>query len=241
MELTKLQINIEEKSSPRKDPDGKMVLVFERNSWISALFNPNKLVFNKSVDWKSQDAQGHDVPELQFTNAQPRTLNLDLIFDTYDTPNSKEEKEDVRKYTQKLFQLTTVEKHGDKHRPPVCQLSWGAATMFFQGVLQQLEQQFTLFLENGKPVRATARCTFKEWRTNYEDLNRQDRQSSDIAKTWVVKRRETLSSIAAEEYRDPSLWRPIAAENEIDDPLSLVPGTVLLIPTLTQRNSTGRH
>src|SRR5215471_1051247 len=209
-ELKKLQIQVEKKGA---------VLVFEQTSWLSALFNPNKLVFSKSVNWAEQSAAQRDVPELQFTNAEPRTLSLDLIFDTYDSPNA--EKEDVRKYTQKLFQLTTVEKHGEKHRPPVCQLSWGAASMFFQGVLQQLEQQFTLFMENGKPVRATARCTFKEWRTNYKDLNQQERQSADIAKTWVVKRGETLSDIAAVEYHDASLWRPIATENEIDDPLSL--------------------
>jgi nucleoid-associated protein YgaU len=237
MALTKLQITIEKEGSVKKGPRGEELPAFEKDSWISALFNPNKLVFNKSVNWAKQDPAGCDVPELHFTNAQPRTLNLDLIFDTYDTPNA--EKKDVRNYTQKLFQLTSVD--GKKHRPPVCQLSWGVARMFFQCVLQQLEQQFTLFMEDGKPVRATARCTFQEWRTNYEGLNRQDRQSSDIAKTWVVKRGETLSSIAAEEYRDPSLWRPIAAENEIDDPLSLAPGTVLLIPTLTQRNATDRY
>jgi nucleoid-associated protein YgaU len=192
------------------------------------------------VYWAEQDTAHGDVPGLQFISGQSRTLNLELIFDTYDTPEA--EKEDVRKYTQKLFQLTTAETHGEKRRPPVCRLWWGAHGMFFQGVLEQLEQQFTLFMEDGKPVRATARCTFKECQTDYEDpLNRQDRQSSDIAKTWVVKRGETLSGIAAEEYRDPGLWRPIAAENEIDDPLSVVPGTVLLIPTLTQRNANGRY
>jgi nucleoid-associated protein YgaU len=227
--VDKLQIFAEKKGE---------VLVFEQYSTISAEFNPNKLVFSKSVNWKKQEAKDRDVPELQFTNAQARTLNLDLLFDTYDTPGM--EKEDVRtKYTQKLLDLTTVD--GDKHRPPVCRLFWGRVGWFFQGVLEQLEQQFTLFMENGTPVRATSRCTFKEWRTNYDDLNQQDRQSSDIVKTRIVKRGETLSGIAAKEYSDPSLWRPIATENEIDDPLSLVPGTILLIPTLTQRNANGRY
>jgi nucleoid-associated protein YgaU len=227
--VDKLQIFAEKKGE---------VLVFEQYPTISAEFNPNKLVFNKSVNWKKQEAKDRDVPELQFTNAQARTLNLELLFDTYDTPDA--EKEDVRtKYTQKLLDLTTVD--GDKHRPPVCRLSWGRVGWFFQGVLEQLEQQFTLFMENGIPVRATSRCTFKEWRTNYDDLNRQNRQSSDIVKSRIVKRGETLSGIAAKEYSDPSLWRPIATENEIDDPLSLMPGTVLLIPTLTQRNANGRY
>jgi len=229
----KLEIHIEKQ---RIRP--KILTAEHFEYWISALFNPDKLVFSKSVTLAKQGAAQSDVPEGQFINGQSRSLRLDLIFDTYDTPEV--EKEDVRKFTQKLFQLTTVD--GDKHRPPVCRLFWGAQSMFFQGVLEQLQQQFTLFMENGMPVRATAQCTFKEWQTgDYKDLNRQDRQSSDIAKTWVVKRGETLSGIAAEEYRDPGLWRSIAAQNEIDDPLSVVPGTVLLIPTLTQRNANGRY
>jgi hypothetical protein len=134
-----------------------------------------------------------------------------------------------------------VETHGDKHRPPVCRLSWGAVGVFCQGVLERLEQQSTLFMEHGTSVRVTSRCIFKEWRTNYDDLNRQATQSSDVAKTRIVKRGEALSGIAAEEYRDPGLWQPIAAEKEIDDPLSVVPGTGVLIPTFTLRNTTGRY
>lgn len=220
MALEKLEIQVEKKGT---------VLVFEGGETVTALFNPNKLTFNKSVNWKKAGAAQSDVPELQFTNAQPRTLSVDLIFDTYD--NSDRIKKDVRKQTDQVFHLATVEKHGDKHRPPVCRLFWGSMRVFFQGVLEKLSQEFTLFTSDGTPVRATSNCTFKEWRTNYKDLN--ERQSSDIAKLRVLKRGETLSSIAAEEYHDPALWRPIANENGIDDPRAPPPGTVLLIPALT--------
>jgi nucleoid-associated protein YgaU len=101
--------------------------------------------------------------------------------------------------------------------------------------LQQLEQQFTLFTEQGVPVRAKLSCTFMEWRTNEKDLEKQATQSSDIAKMHVVKLGDTLSSIAAREYLDPGLWRPIAIENGIDDPRLLKPGTLLLVPTLNDR------
>lgn len=220
------------------------VLVFEHGSAIPALFNPNKLVFSKSVGWSSQNASQRDVPELQFTNAEPRTLTLDLIFDTYNTGGAQ--KDDVRKYTSKLLHLCTVERHGDKHRPPVCRLSWGSVGIFFQGVLERLEQQFTLFMEDGTPVRATSGCTFKEWRTNYDDLNQQNLSSSDLVKFRTVKRGETLSGISAEEYRDPGLWRVIADENGIDDPLLVMPGTALQIPKLDKmyhkfNRSSGRH
>ena len=56
----------------------------------------------------------------------------------------------------------------------------------------------------------------------------------------VVKRGDTLSSIAAEEFHDATLWRPIAETNRIDDPLALQPGTVLSIPALTGRGAIRR-
>ena len=226
MGLAKLTINVEREGSALKFGDS-----------FTALFNPDKLVFSKTANWQKQDAANRDCPELQFTNAEPRTLKLDLLFDTFDPEEPKMKDKDVRKeYTDKIFHLTTVEKHGDKHRPPVCRLSWGTAKVFFQGVLQQLEQTFTLFTEDGTPVRAKLSCTFKEWWTNYDDLNKQNTQSSDIAKMHVVKRGDTLSSIAAEEYLDPRLWRPIAIENGIDDPRVLIPGMLLLLPTLSDRS-----
>ena len=224
--LTKLTIFVESAGSKLNFKDS-----------FAALFNPDKLVFSKTANWRAQPATQRDSPELQFTDANPRTLKLDLIFDTFDPEDPKNKDKDVRQlYTDKIFHLTTVEKHGDKHRPPVCRLFWGKAHCFFQGVLQQLEQQFTLFTEEGIPVRAKLSCTFMEWWTNYEGLNKQAMQSSDIAKTYVVKRGDTLTSIAAEEYLNPKLWRCIAVENEIDDPRLLKPGTSLLLPTLTNKN-----
>lgn len=210
----------------------KLTITAEGGKTITALFNPSKVALVKSVNWEAQKAKERDVPELQFKNGEPRTLNLELIFDTYDTPEAKK-KSVRREYTDPLLKLALVD--GSKHRPPVCELSWGRFGVFFTGVLQNLDQQFTLFMEDGTPVRATCRCTFKEWRTNPEDQRLQAPESADIAKAYMVKRGDTLSSIAAAVYLDPLMWRPIAEQNGIDDPCEVPPGTVLLIPTLTSR------
>jgi nucleoid-associated protein YgaU len=212
-------------------------LEFDESKMIEAMFNPNQLSFNRSVGWQKQGAAQRDVPELQFTHAEPRTLTLDLFFDTYDTPDAV--KTDVRKYTNKVLHLTTVEQHGDKHRPPVCRLRWGGMKIL-QGVLEKLDQKFTMFMADGKPVRATLNCTFKEWRTNDKDFKVEDLMSSDVAKRRTIRRGDTLSHLAAEEYLDAGLWRPIAVENNIDDPLEITPGRVLLIPRLTGRGQDGR-
>ena len=227
MELKKLTISVEAKSSTGARPE------FDQSSEkILALFNPDKLVFSKTANWQKQDAKTQDNPELQFTNSEPTTLALDLLFDTYDSPDSS--KADVRVHTEAVGKLITVD--GAKHRPPVCRLSWGAAGVFFQGVLQSLEQQFTLFLETGIPVRAHLRCTFKEWWTNYDQLNRQNRQSVDLVKQHTVKQGDSLAGIAAKVYHDPALWRPIAEANGLDDPCGLEPGSILMIPELASRS-----
>jgi hypothetical protein len=223
MALSKLQIIPEKKGA---------YLEFDKGAAIEALFNPHQLALNRTVSWQKANAKERDVPELQFTNAEPRTLTLDLIFDTYDTPEAQ--KRDVRKRcTDEILHLTTVERHPDMHRPPVCRLRWGKPGYFFQGVLERLDHKFTMFMDDGTPVRATLTCTFKEWRTNYDDLNQQRTQSADVAKVWVIKRGDTLSSIAAEEYLNPALWRHIATRNHLADPLDLQPGQMLILPKLT--------
>jgi nucleoid-associated protein YgaU len=213
-------------------------LQFDENksdSCIVAMFNPKTVGITRAVQWESQKAAKRDTPELQFTTAQPATLNIDLFFDTYDTPTLP--KTSVLTYTSRLLELTTV--RSEKHRPPVCRIKWGQQGIVFQGVLQQLDQQYTLFAEDGTAVRATVKCTFMQWRSNANDLQKQNLMSSDVAKVWVVKRGQSLASIAAEEYLDPRHWRDIAAANDIDDPLALRPGTSLLLPALKVKPAFG--
>jgi hypothetical protein len=40
-----------------------------------------------------------------------------------------------------------------------------------------------------------------------------------------------LASVAYAEYGDPNVWRPLAAFKEIDDPLRVPTGTMLLLPS----------
>jgi nucleoid-associated protein YgaU len=143
-------------------------------------------------------------------------------------------KEKVTVYTDKLDSLTIVSEA--LHRPPICELSWGK-WVFFEGVVEKLDHEYTLFMDDGTPVRATSKCVFKEYRTNPNDRRQQNSQSSDVAKQRIVKRGDTLSSIAAEEYLDAALWRPIAEQNGLDDPSNLKPGMLLLVPTVTLRRS----
>ena len=58
------------------------------------------------------------------------------------------------------------------------------------------------------------------------------RQRSPRRRVHTVVAGDTLASLAYREYGDPTLWRPLAAFNGIDDPLRLPPGATLLLPAV---------
>ncbi|HEX6904119.1 MAG TPA: LysM peptidoglycan-binding domain-containing protein [Thermoanaerobaculia bacterium] len=200
---------------------------------VQVLFNPNQLSLDKQVSWRKLKVAERDSVEAGFTYGSPFTLTMDLFFDSY------EEQKNVRTYTDRVAKLVKV--NGDLHRPPRCQLQWGEFD--FDGiwwVVTRMSQRFTLFLANGFPARATLNCSFQQWRSGEEEAKETKKASPDVAKTRVVRRGETLSGIAAEEYQDPALWRPLAEANRIDDPRRLRPGQVLAIPPLQPGRKVGR-
>lgn len=192
------------------------------NAQIEALFNPKEYSLSKSVPWNPHASAGLDAPEMQFTTGQGETLNLELFFDTY------EKAANVREHTDKLHSLALID--ATLHRPPLVIVTWGK--LKFQGVVESIAHRFTMFLEDGTPVRATCTLTLREARSAVQQSQETPLESPDHAKLHAVRRGETLQSIAAKEYDDPGEWRRIADANSIDDPFRLEPGTKLMIPPI---------
>jgi nucleoid-associated protein YgaU len=215
---------------------------------IEALFNPSEISMTRSADWEQQLTVGQSsaLVEQEFRSIQAETFSIELFFDTYESRSSAmtgaraaasflpaslipgREASDVRQYTDQIARLIEVDT--ELHRPPLCDLRWGVFDIF-TGVLTTLEQRFTLFLDDGTPVRATLTCDFVEVGTQAQ-ARATELHSSDVVKTRQVRRYDTLQSLAADEYGDPALWRPIATANGIVNPRDLRPGTMLTIPKL---------
>ena len=228
-------------ASPDGRSENKLKIEFETKLDVfqdlglpgKAFFNPKEISIEKTVVWASNPKPGTDADDPQFAHGNSRILAMELIFDTYEAG------EPVTNYTQLIAGLTTVKDFGgDLHRPPLCRLSWGSAWgltsdgVFFVGVLENLQQRFTLFLSDGTPVRATLNCRFKEWISALQNSKAQGKTSADVAKIRTVRRGDTLSSIANEEYNDSALWRHIAESNAIDNPRLISPGQNLVIPAI---------
>jgi len=221
MALEKLKIKAE-KSQPGDFTDE-----------IEVLFNPNRLKIEKTGWMKDQSNNLVASNELA-------TLSIELFFDTTLKGSPPE---NVQKYTKKIFNLTQPRIGPDPKRPPRCKLVWGTiggkdSVLLPDGFLEKVNKTLTQFLEDGTPVRATLDCTFKEWA---EPDKRKKEENLIDDPVRIVRRGETLSSIAYEEYGDPALWRVIADENRLQNPRHLAPGLVLTVPPLRVPSQTGRE
>jgi hypothetical protein len=193
---------------------------------ITAMFNPEEYTINKDNNFAAQPIPGLSAPLVQFVSGNVRSLEMELFFDTYDTPDLP--KEDVRDYTDAVIGLMAVD--SELHAPPVVTVSW--SSLQFVGVLVKASQKFVMFTDDGTPVRARVNVTFYEYVDVEQESKEVNRQTADFTKLYVVGDNDTLSGIAGKLYNDPGAWRAIAIANGIDDPEQIATGDSLLVPAL---------
>ncbi len=189
-------------------------------------FNPTTLKVTRSATFEEvpTTATGKDV---RWKNTAPTKVEFgDLWFDTY------EERANVRdKYIRPLEAL--LEYNATSHHVPSVRFVWGDYTYdTTKYYVNGLTVEYTMFLPTGMPVRAKATLQLTEVNPIKDQQKKESKESPDHAKIYTVRRGDTLQSIALAEYEDPREWRRIASSNGIDDPMSVKPGTKLLVPPI---------
>ncbi|WP_064202149.1 CIS tube protein [Brevibacillus brevis] len=185
---------------------------------ISVLFNPSEYKVDASNNYSWQKILGQSVPVGMFTSGDIETLSVDLFFDTYEAGV------DVRAFTNQVLGLMVVEKKIST--PPLCKFVWDSFQ--FTGVVEKVSQRFTMFLDQGTPVRATLGVTFKgtSVKKSADDIG----TAREKVAQQMVNQGDQLHLMAYRSYNDASKWRNIANANQIDNPRLLKPATTLHVP-----------
>ena len=218
---------------------------------VEVMFNPATITHALTSSWVE-----HAVPKTGSATGQSAPSPLDTLvftldFDTTESAGdlqagtlqadrgvagSGSDARDVRHYSSFFAGLTRP--RSELHHPPLCHLTWGKTDSkgqhWFVGFATSVTQTFSYFDVDGTPLRAKLVCSFKEW-ISPVPLAGAEFHSTDVYKSHLVKRGDSLPSIAQQELHDAQLWRPIAEANGITDPLDLRPGRMLLIPTVNNR------
>lgn len=198
----------------------------ETNDKLTVQFNPEEYSLNTDNNFAQAAIPGRSSPLLQFTHGNLRTLEMELIFDSY------EQRTDVRPKVRQLTSLLDI--NPDTHAPPVLLFVWGSLS--FSCVLAKASQKFVLFLSDGSPARARVQVAFNEFTNSSLEAKETKRETSSFSKVYIIRRGDTLSAIANQVYSDPTLWRPLAIRNVLDDPRRLTSGRRLSVPPLPFRD-----
>lgn len=224
----------------------KAKLIIEQESGsktLSVQFNPAEYSLSESVNYAEKNIPGFPGPLLQFVSGAATTLSLSLTFDTFDTPESgvrpvqtgvevtemkAHTPTDVSLLTRQVMKLVAIS--GPLHRPPSVTFAWGGLS--FKGVVTDVKQNFTMFMPDGMPVRARMELNLKALPNVEGSKKESPLESPDRSKYRTVHQGEQLWNFAAQEYGDAELWRVIARENGLMNPLELRPGQIIKLPAL---------
>lgn len=194
---------------------------------LRCAFNPNEYSISKSAEWRGTPSSGaRTAPTPEFVGTKPRNLRMKLLFDAWASGQDS-----VTPAIDQLLEWcnpTSASISQGRPNPPILAFSWGQ-NAFFDAYLQSVDATYTMFSSEGTPLRATVNVTLVEIPNEPAGQNP---TSGSLAghRTAQMVAGDSLHSIAYREYGSAALWRGLAAENGIDDPLRVGPGTTLRIP-----------
>jgi hypothetical protein len=191
---------------------------------------------------------------LLYTGGGRTQLQLDLLFDVA-LAGSSITTDDVRQLTAPLWNLAenTAGREGQA-QPPQVRFLWGKS-WDIPGVITAVAERLDHFTPAGVPQRSWLRLHF--WRVQERVAARPvaspspetaaapaelppqllsapgDDWASHETTGGATGAGERLDQIAFRYYGDPSLWRVLAAANQVEDPTSVPAGRLLRIPPLS--------
>lgn len=153
------------------------IYVYRKNKETQEIyvqFNPAEYSVNESSKHKEKDNPSGQEPSSQFIAKGVAELQVTLHFDTYTKDVTADDmdniaagkwgkmkevfkREDVRAKMRNITELMVVDPK--TLAPPKVMFAWGSLSFF--GTVTTINQKFTMFLSDGKPVRAQIDLTIE--------------------------------------------------------------------------------
>jgi len=198
------------------------------NEAVEFMFNPFEYSITKSNSWTPNSVVGLNLPKLQFHEGQAQTLSLSLHFD------SQARGTDVREYSAPLWKMMMIDTNrrnseSGKSEPPPVKFKWNR--LEFKAVITSMTEKITLFSDVGVPLRCNVEVSLQQY-IDQSDIPPQIAQQAAGQKaqeSTTAVQGDRIDNIAAQNGGDPSKQRQIAADNNIDNPLNVPPGTNLRV------------
>ena len=204
-----------------------------------AIINPEKYEHSHKISYEQEKASdpkpiGNPGTTTKFKNVAPETISFSIVMDGTGVVREGLTQIVPTKVSKQIEDLKEIvyKYAGTKHEPNVVHLSWGDGLEKFQGRLNSLKLNYTLFNPMGEPLRATVALSFVSFETQKEVAVEANKNSPDMTHHIVVRAGDTLPLLCEHVYNDPSKYIEIARINNLDGFRNLQPGTELNFPPM---------
>jgi hypothetical protein len=212
--------------------------------------NPESYSKNYKVEYDTRVPHGSHGTSGRFNATAPEQLRLEFFFDGTNTiqgyeydgiaknrtekeatiTNKEVPNEDLVSLQLERFLNTVYDMSGETHRPHFLKIVWGER--LFQGILSNLDINYSLFHPNGKPLRVKISATFLDYIAQEQRQQRANLHSPDLTRIRRIKGGDRLDKMVNEFYNDPKFITQIARVNSLTTFRSLKPGIELAFPPL---------
>lgn len=195
--------------------------------------NPETYSKNYKVEYEVKKAQGSQGIDAKFTATAPEELSLEFVFDGTKTVQGYTEKLINKKVSVQVsdFLNTVYFMKGDIHKPKYLKICWGEQ-LVFDCILTSLDINYTLFHQNGEPLRAKLNAKFLNYIEQEKRVLRQDNNSPDLTHVRTVKDGDNLPLMAYEIYGNGDFYIQVAKANSLSSFRNISTGQEIVLPPL---------
>ena len=175
-------------------------------------YNPKEVALSRTVPWGPKQHVGGTELDPEFTGSQPRSLEIELFFDAFETGYP------LQGIITNLETMATPMDHTatdeTKRRPHYCLVTWGqgerAAFPPMRCVIESVTTRITMFARDGAALRIVANIKVREARFS-DDARFNGAAAKQLAAS--ARNAEQRGSDAA---RSDAEWRRRQLANELE-------------------------
>jgi len=238
---------------PMAKPDDKPETSDAPGDSYTVQVNPSTYMLNRRVNYTYNKGLGFTKGEAIHANNDPVYLDFEFLFDGTGVIPKPAPLGDVplvgaiasalspsQPFVVKdeidRFDKVAYDYSSEEHRPRALLLVWGS--LVFPCVLESVDYRFTLFAEDGTPLRAVAKCQFCEHVPDAESEREKDAKSPDVTHLRDVREGDTLPLLAYDIYANSELYLQVAQINKLINFRRLRPASRLSFPPLDKQVKT---
>lgn len=199
-------------------------------STYKLLINPAEFSHEYSICYNTKRTLGQTSNPVRFSAVNPDKISFSIVFDgTGVVPPQTGTPVEVADQIEAL-NAVVYNYDSEYHEPNRVQILWG--TLSFDGRLQSMSVNYTLFRSSGAPLRARAELSFLGSVKTDEALLAANRSSPDLSHSVLVVEGDTLPLLCQRVYGDSRYYPEVAAFNGLREFRRLQPGARLHFPPL---------